>query len=152
MRISDWSSDVCSSDLLEPAVKMECAPIAGAPAMIAMAHRANVDHAIADAQCSGDPAALLDAVVGSIGRATAGMRRIGVGWVECLETEIDRGFRPFQADLGSLEGNILPHREALDLPGIAVHVTRRSEEYTSDLQSLQRHSYAVFCWQKHNSK
>src|SRR3546814_4547484 len=29
---------------LEPAVKMECAPIAGAPAMIAMAHRANVDH------------------------------------------------------------------------------------------------------------
>src|SRR3546814_4203033 len=103
---------------------MEGAPIAGAPAMIAMAHRANGDHAIADAQCSGDPADLLDAVVGSIGRATAGMRRIGVGWVECLETEIDRGFGPFPADLGSLEGKILPHREALDLPGIEVHVTR----------------------------
>src|SRR3546814_18013889 len=52
------------------------------------------------------------------------MRRIGVGWVECLETEIDRGFGPFPADLGSLEGKILPHREALDLPGIDAHVTR----------------------------
>src|SRR3546814_16420247 len=118
MRISDWSSDVCSSDLLEPAVKMECAPIAGAPAMIAMAHRSNVDHAIADAQCSGDPAALLDAAVGSIGRATAGMRRIGVGWVECLETEIARGLGPFPADPARIEGTIMTNRKPPELPGI----------------------------------
>src|SRR3546814_7126957 len=105
------------------------------------------------------------------------MRRIGVGWVECLETEIDRGFGPFPADLGSLEGKILPHREALDLPGIEVHVTRdgavrkiagdrlpadartpdaeggagdRSEEHTSELQSLMRNSYAVSCLKKKN--
>src|SRR3546814_6316138 len=120
--------------------KREFAPISGAPAMIAMAHRANVYHAIADAQCSGDPAALLDAVVGSIGRATAGMRRIGVGWVECLETEIDRGFGPFPADLGSLEGKILPHREALDLPGIEVHVTRDGAVRKIDRKSTRLNS------------
>src|SRR3546814_7235212 len=27
---------------------------------------------------------------------------------------------------------------------------RRSEEHTSELQSLMRNSYAVFCWQKKN--
>src|SRR3546814_12830150 len=115
---------------------MECAPIAGAPAMIAMAHRANVDHAIADAQCSGDPAALLDAVVGSIGRATAGMRRIGVGGVVCLETEIDRGFGPFPADLGSPEGNTPPHREDLDLPAFEVHVTQERAVRTTAGEGL----------------
>src|SRR3546814_1663933 len=30
--------------------------------------------------------------------------------------------------------------------------TRRSEEHTSELQSLMRISYAVFCWKKKNIK
>src|SRR3546814_2173087 len=29
--------------------------------------------------------------------------------------------------------------------------TRRSEEHTSELQSLMRKPYAVFCWNKHKS-
>src|SRR3546814_9623814 len=29
-------------------------------------------------------------------------------------------------------------------------VEDRSEEHTSELQSLMRHSYAVFCWKKNN--
>src|SRR3546814_3775665 len=32
--------------------------------------------------------------------------------------------------------------------GLGVDVTQRSEEHTSELQSLMRISYAVFCWQK----
>src|SRR3546814_19014572 len=124
---------------------MECAPIAGAPAMIAMAHRANVDHAIADAQCSGDPAALLDAVVGSIGRATAGMRRIGVGLVECLETAIDRGFGPFPAALGSLDGKILPPRDALELPELG-----RASCRERGCESVQRSGIDVSLQKKQN--
>src|SRR3546814_1889557 len=34
------------------------------------------------------------------------------------------------------------------LEGIADHIMHRSEEHTSELQSLMRISYAVFCWKK----
>src|SRR3546814_1899895 len=33
-----------------------------------------------------------------------------------------------------------------------LHEARRSEEHTSELQSLMRHSYAVFCLKKKNDK
>src|SRR3546814_13295713 len=52
---------------MEPAVKMECGAIAGAPAMIAMAHCENVDNAVAHAQVVGAPAALLDVCSGRLG-------------------------------------------------------------------------------------
>src|SRR3546814_2899682 len=32
------------------------------------------------------------------------------------------------------------------IPGFAIKADRRSEEHTSELQSLMRISYAVFCW------
>src|SRR3546814_8362728 len=37
-------------------------------------------------------------------------------------------------------------------PGISVHHIGRSEEHTSELQSLMRISYAVFCLKKKNTK
>src|SRR3546814_5569133 len=37
------------------------------------------------------------------------------------------------------------------LHGRAVGVAARSEEHTSELQSLMRISYAVFCWKKKNT-
>src|SRR3546814_3345278 len=36
----------------------------------------------------------------------------------------------------------------LELGGIVAHASRRSEEHTSELQSLMRISYAVFCLKK----
>src|SRR3546814_8947341 len=36
--------------------------------------------------------------------------------------------------------------------GIALHVEERSEEHTSELQSLMRNSYAVFCLKKKKNK
>src|SRR3546814_7534827 len=36
--------------------------------------------------------------------------------------------------------------------GSVVHVPTRSEEHTSELQSLMRRSYAVFCLKKQNRK
>src|SRR3546814_1129103 len=39
-------------------------------------------------------------------------------------------------------------RQAIEYRGAAVGVARRSEEHTSELQSLMRISYAVFCLKK----
>src|SRR3546814_3847846 len=36
-------------------------------------------------------------------------------------------------------------------PGHAPHLTARSEEHTSELQSLMRTSYAVFCLKNHST-
>src|SRR3546814_9410080 len=46
---------------------------------------------------------------------------------------------------------LLDHVAAL-LDGIEVQVPVRSEEHTSELQSLMRISYAVFCLKKKNKK
>src|SRR3546814_3236210 len=37
------------------------------------------------------------------------------------------------------------------LEGVSLERDRRSEEHTSELQSLMRHSYAVFCLKKKNT-
>src|SRR3546814_4091204 len=39
---------------------------------------------------------------------------------------------------------------AIQLDGAVLHVVDRSEEHTSELQSLMRISYAVFCLKKKN--
>src|SRR3546814_20668135 len=46
------------------------------------------------------------------------------------------------------------HRRRIRVGAIGdhVHVGRRSEEHTSELQSLMRSSYAVFCLKKKNTK
>src|SRR3546814_5129230 len=112
MRISDWSSDVCSSDLLEmPA-------FAG---MTIMALTLVID--TATAACS---VALIDD-----GRAVADRHEIvGRGHAERL--------LPMIAELpgGGRADDIHPLNRL------------RSEEHTSELQSLMRISYAVFCLKK----
>src|SRR3546814_8934746 len=45
-----------------------------------------------------------------------------------------------------------PARGEIRLPGRAGAEGRRSEEHTSELQSLMRISYAVFCLKKKNNK
>src|SRR3546814_5618543 len=103
MRISDWSSDVCSSDLSSQRLgrarrkASEWSPI-------------ERDHR---AECA-DPR--------SRARIMRGARRLPAG----------------DADGARRQGrtHYVPARPA------------RSEEYTSDLQSLMRISYAVFRWNK----
>src|SRR3546814_9418224 len=111
MRISDWSSDVCSSDLL----------------------------AVADRRHAAD------------GKAGLGAHKVGVG-----------ALQPFAEQA--------PDRLLVDPVGAARHhqhgaarlagaederlgdLRHRSEEHTSELQSLMRISYAVFCLKKNNTQ
>src|SRR3546814_3147690 len=95
MRISDWSSDVCSSDLNEPTGEVP-------------RHRHRI--------------------VG--GGLVEQHRHVGLS-AFTIETE---GF-----DVGRCRGAHISHGRAT-----------RSEEHTSELQSLMRISYAVFCLKKKN--
>src|SRR3546814_5157992 len=118
MRISDWSSDVCSSDL--------DAQTWPARARLPVAARSR--RAVADGGCN--PAA----------QRTRGWPCFGFGRVER-----GRGHRRL-ACAG------LPR--ARGAPGVRAMVrhagggARRAEEHTSELQSLMRISYAVFCLYK----
>src|SRR3546814_2438005 len=115
MRISDWSSDVCSSDL----------PAAGA-------HGKNEGDLV---------------VARPVGRAEFdGVEMAAhIGGIDVMQRNIDTG-----ADAGQLG------RRRHDGLGLAEHFAHRiaaghmprSEEHTSELQSLMRISYAVFCLKK----
>src|SRR3546814_4545508 len=84
--------------------------------------------------------------------------------IRALRDVIDGGIELFGAQaLRSGADRLAPEAEAAidrtdihqleqHAVGIAVHDTGRSEEHTSELQSLMRNSYAVFCLKKKNRK
>src|SRR3546814_4761536 len=106
MRISDWCSDVCSSDL----------------------------------------------DVGVLGRiklgtdSVAGFRNILVTGCTC---ENSRGLQMGAIDGGTLEDVTFSDITMRNIVNHPIFV--RSEEHTSELQSLMRISYAVFCLKKKNT-
>src|SRR3546814_10442761 len=101
MRISDWSSDVCSSDLQERRRR-------GSGPGIEVQQRRRLE------------------LTGGVEAAAGGVpaQRLGLG-------------QPGQV----VDGRLARHRVG---PGFVA----RSEEHTSELQSLMRISYAVFCLKK----
>src|SRR3546814_2982950 len=101
MRISDWSSDVCSSDLQHKAGGLEQVDIVGVDEA---AERAGVVH-------------------------VAGRRH----------RMADRELRRRGHDPGAADQHQLHQKDEAD------QGAERSEEHTSELQSLMRISYAVFC-------
>src|SRR3546814_2113286 len=111
MRISDWSSDVCSSDLEHQ-------------------RRAEVDR--------GQQRRWWQMVEVGDRRVVEAVRFIGIGF------GLLRG-RPFFLVLerGNQRRQHRRHRHAAE---------QRSEEHTSELQSLMRISYAVFCLKKTKDK
>src|SRR3546814_10788981 len=112
MRISDWSSDVCSSDLHFAAHALHRrASVIGGDA----GQQRDDFHVVALAQCVQRPRRVLAA-------APAQQDRLAVG-------------------------NVRPTRHR----AVPTHC-RRSEEHTSELQSLMRISYAVFCLKKKKTK
>src|SRR3546814_6522136 len=121
MRISDWSSDVCSSDLVDP-LGHDMEAVDEAPGEVG---REGLEASIAKhiEQCRHHH---LD--------SSAGLLRIG--HLE-LFGFIDGG------ELGALV--MLPESALVDRAAILIS---RSEEHTSELQSLMRISYTVFCLKK----
>src|SRR3546814_4976524 len=115
MRISDWSSDVCSSDLTLDLVAEEIEP-----QRLFLARREKVY----------DPAAHSE------------LARVG----HCFHTHIAVGLQQLGQfiDRNAFAGGEGRH-QLTDTEG-----SHRSEEHTSELQSLMRISYAVFCLKKKN--
>src|SRR3546814_3446754 len=118
MRISDWSSDVCSSDLVPKEISVNQGQIAEALA---------------------EPVATI----------VSGVRLALENTATELAADIcDQGI-VLTGGGALLSGLDEVLREATGLP---VTVAERSEEHTSELQSLMRTSYAVFCLKKKNNK
>src|SRR3546814_7797794 len=125
MRISDWSSDVCSSDLFLDAAAPCRATGQGAP--LAQPRPDRREHPGAD------------------GAAPRPLRHDEI-WL-ALRT---RGLHPLS---GAERARSFSRRFRRSR---ATHrssgVRTRSEEHTSELQSLMRISYAVFCLKKKRNK
>src|SRR3546814_8940877 len=120
MRISDWSSDVCSSDLAD---LRDCG----------------------DCPC-GRPGGTSQCLV-QMDRAAGGSH------LRHLYAASDHSFLGLSIDDGG-RFRIKPGDRHLRAVRLACRLSLRSEEHTSELQSLMRISYAVFCLkkkQKHNN-
>src|SRR3546814_5430848 len=127
MRISDWSSDVCSSDLLAPI------GISANKVMRTLPRtRETKPKAAAHKFTRGMVLVFAGPMRGAAGLTAAAALRAGAGYVVLDGSER----APFSAIIAESDAKF---GERLD---------DRSEEHTSELQSLMRISYAVFCLQK----
>src|SRR3546814_6655795 len=129
MRISDWSSDVCSSDLKSvPTFSHEALEARAVDLLerqrieIDARHAAQVDRA--------DLAAIWPLALGEGLRAAGGAEAVR----DRVLVEVIIGQR------------VLARGQREDVGG--QEREQRSEEHTSELQSLMRISYAVFCLKK----
>src|SRR3546814_6899925 len=128
MRISDWSSDVCSSDLID-VIFLEKASIAEYDCLV-------VDDAD-DAFAHGlvDPRWLYEREPAILSRLDDRRRQ------RMLAAALEAGGDSEQILLLEAVGDFYCDDRRL-----------RSEEHTSELQSLMRISYAVFCLKKKTTK
>src|SRR3546814_9954881 len=122
MRISDWSSDVCSSDLGIDR------PLVQRPGVLDVERLALRRHRVR--RRPGLPDAVVVHLPGRVAR----------GAVELVGAEFVIG-----------DGAIAVAVEQAHVVR-AVRTVVRSEEHTSELQSLMRISYAVFCLKKKKTK
>src|SRR3546814_6491571 len=127
MRISDWSSDVCSSDLLVE-VTRQCADLVTAFAGVGC--YARIETAFGDGAAGGLQSG------NGLGDAPRDQ--------PCGEADDDHADREQQQRVDA------PHVRAARRR-LYGHPAQRSEEHTSELQSLMRISYAVFCLKKQNT-
>src|SRR3546814_6883631 len=128
MRISDWSSDVCSSDLGVPrdtvTRRLAHEPLGWRPTTLVVTLRryrcTGCGHVWRqDTSAAAEPRAKLS--------------RRGLRW--------------------ALAGLVTQHLTVARVAeGLGVAWDTRSEEHTSELQSLMRISYAVFCLKKKNKQ
>src|SRR3546814_5930913 len=140
MRISDWSSDVCSSDLL-----------GGGQPVAAQQQRRRRRGRAHDRQRSGD--ARVRQSQREIQR-DVGNLPLGRAIVAAVDSDGEDG-RGGSIGHGSSLEPVEPgwkHCDGAAIQSIERTINARSEEHTSELQSLMRISYAVFCLKKKNNR
>src|SRR3546814_8957033 len=120
MRISDWSSDVCSSDLTDT----------GSFARTRLQMKLELNQ---------EQRAMVESV-----------RQLANDRFKPRVMKYQDGTFPWEnikdlADLGVLGMGVPEEYGGLGLPVLDCAIVLRSEEHTSELQSLMRISYAVFC-------
>src|SRR3546814_5731289 len=113
MRISDWSSDVCSSDLMKDDEWDQVI-------------RVNLEAAFRLARA-----------------ATRPMLKARFGRIISITSVVGQTGNPGQVNYAASKAGLVGMTKAL-----AQELASRSEEHTSELQSLMRISYAVFCLTK----
>src|SRR3546814_8871830 len=126
MRISDWSSDVCSSDLVDGEAALDPAKDDAFDARFLVAF-------------------LFETVPGGFAAgAVAGQHRFAIGVLDAVDIDFD-----FVTDL--LVGLLVRRRELAQRHApFALQHDVRTAEHTSELQSILRLFYAVFCLKEHN--
>src|SRR3546814_9427234 len=133
MRISDWSSDVCSSDLQVARRELR--------RLVLDRVRLEIRHGLGSVR---DIPILAQRAVWMC--PTSGLQE-SQAWKGFLPTKRMRS-PAFQLALrfkGAKQGSLAFSQACDPQSGVA---RRRSEEHTSELQSLMRISYAVFCLKK----
>src|SRR3546814_2636280 len=140
MRISDWSSDVCSSDLhvVDQAMFVDDADRVELRLEFGLEH---FFEQILEAAVIG----LEDRVLGrQIHRPLAREAIVEAGACEVADRIVEIVHAHRDARRGELEHLLVDPRAVLAFEH------HRSEEHTSELQSLMRTSYAVLCLKKKN--
>src|SRR3546814_2076181 len=127
MRISDWSSDVCSSDLAIPPIYVKGDPSRGLLPCADCHGPKGEGLGPANPALAGQPAVYLAAQLRAWRR---GERRNDPGNV-----------------MTGISLRLIPS-EIVRVAAYAASLPGRSEEHTSELQSLMRNSYAGFCLTK----
>src|SRR3546814_6728286 len=131
MRISDWSSDVCSSDLQR-----------GAPGRLLAETRLQPPHRRRAAQ---QGTAVRPASAPAVA-PTASPASLPAAPGDGIVAVVLKGYPRLS------ETFIAQEILALQQRGFRLQLVSRSEEHTSELQSLMRISYAVFCLKNKNTQ
>src|SRR3546814_6473844 len=129
MRISDWSSDVCSSDL------QMCA---------------GRDQLPADQQRRPDDP-MAHHLTGDIGVLFSAAEQFVARLLPRRQLSTHNVKHPLPIEHGQEALGLANLLAQCARPSIRLARFRRSEEHTSELQSLMRISYAVFCLKKKNN-
>src|SRR3546814_8228306 len=145
MRISDWSSDVCSSDLL--GAKVTCVEF--------------LDQILpgfdGEVRKEANKIFKKQGVEFKLGTKVTGVAVKGKKATVTVEPAKGGEAETITADCVLVSIGRKPNTDGLALDKIGLKTnqrgqTARSEEHTSDLQSLMRTSYAVFCLQKKHTR
>src|SRR3546814_7573932 len=149
MRISDWSSDVCSSDLPAPSGR----PISRPSSAAAQRHnicQGTIMRVVSGIQPTGN--LHLGNYLGAIKQWVAMQDDVAAAGGDCLFFLADLHALTVAIDPKELAANTIEMAAALLAAGIDPEKAIQIGRAQSELQSLMRTQYAVFCLQKKTIK